>query len=90
MYKVAKLIFKPRVKSEEEILDKIDAILSMLYKNGQILDNWIVESRDKCYIANVITTDDDSLDSKYYNGYILKEVENFEILPITLAQIIMC
>ena len=34
MYKVAKLIFKPRVKSEEEILDKIDAILSMLYKNG--------------------------------------------------------
>ena len=79
MYKVAKLIFKPRVKSEEEILDKIDAILSMLYKNGQILDNWIVESRDKCYIANVITTDDDSLDSKYYNGYILKEVENFEI-----------
>ena len=79
MYKVAKLIFKPRVKSEEEILDKIDAILSMLYKNGQILDNWIVESRDKCYIANVITTDDDSLDSKYYNGYIIKEVENFEI-----------
>ena len=79
MYKVAKIIFRPRAKSNGEILDQMDAILSMLYQNGQILDHWIVESRDQCYVANVITTDDDSLDPKYYNRYILKEIENFDI-----------
>ena len=79
MYKVARLTFKPKIKSDEEALDKIDAILFMLYKNGQILNDWIVESRDPYYIANVVTTDDDSLDSKYDNRYILKAIGNFDI-----------
>jgi len=79
MYKVARIKFKPLIKGEAEILDKIDAILSMLYKNGQILDEWIVESRDQCYIANVVTTDDDSLDGKYSNSYIHKEIKNFDV-----------
>jgi len=79
MYKVAKIIFKPKITDEEEISENICDILSMLYQNGQILNEWIVEKQELQYIANVITTDDDSLDSKYYNCYILKKLDYFDI-----------
>ena len=51
----------------------------MLYKNGQIIDEWIVEQHDQNYVANVVTTDDDSLSPEYYNQYILKEIDCFDI-----------
>ena len=46
----------------------------MLYKNGQILKDWIVEEYDNYYEVRVITTDDDSLNEKYYNKYIKKKL----------------
>ena len=79
MYKIAKIYFKPIIKDRDIALDKIDDILGMLIKNGQILDECIVEDHNDHYIANVITTDDDSLDTKYFNQYIKNEVKNFEI-----------
>ena len=75
MYKIAKIYFKPIIKDRDIALDKIDDILGMLIKNGQILDECIVEDHNDHYIANVITTDDDSLDTKYFNQYIKKEVK---------------
>ena len=69
MYKIAKIDFKPIINDRDIALDKIDDILWMLIKNGQILDECIVEKHNDHYIANVITTDDDSLDTKYFNQY---------------------
>ena len=78
MYKIARITFKPISEGLENIPDRIDEILSMLYKNGQIID-WIIEDHSPIFIATVNTTDDDSLDAKYYNQYIRKELADFEI-----------
>ena len=51
----------------------------MLYKNGQILYDYIVESQDQGYIASVVTTDDDSLDSKYFNRYIRNKIKDLDV-----------
>ena len=75
MYKIAKIDFKPIIKDRDIALDKIDDILGMLIKNGQILDECNVEDHNDHYIANVITTDDDSLDTKYFNQYIKNEIK---------------
>jgi len=79
MYKVARITFKPLTENDEEIPEKICDILSMLYKNGQILYDWIVEKHIDKYIATVTTTDCDSLNIKYYNKYILKKICDFDI-----------
>lgn len=79
MYKIAKITFKPLKRGAEDILDSIENIISMLHKNGQIVEGWIVEKYDQIYVANVVTTDDDSLNAEYYNQYILKEITNFDI-----------
>ena len=80
MYKIAKMTFKPRTKENiKDTAEKIDSFLYMLYQNGQIIKEWIIEPRDEYYIASIITTDDDSLDSKYYNSYIRKELVNFDV-----------
>ena len=79
MYKIAKLTVKSNISEKERQLDSLENLLYMLYKNGQILDNWIVEDYNEYYEVRVTTTDDDSLDGKYYNEYILKEIVNFEI-----------
>lgn len=79
MYKIARITFRPLKEDIEDILDTIDDILQMLYQNGQILQERLVEKHDKNYVANVVTTDNDSLNSEYYNQYILKEIQNFDI-----------
>lgn len=80
MYKIARMTFKPLITEDsKDIADRINSLLHMLYLNGQIIEEWIVETRDEYFIANIITTDDDSLDNKYYNDYIRKELVNFEI-----------
>lgn len=79
MYKIAKITFTPKMGITEDIPEKIDGILWMLHQNGQIIDEWIIEKHNSSYIANVVTTDDDSLDKKYFNQYILKEIASFEI-----------
>lgn len=79
IYKIAKIVFKSKRTDLQNAIEEIDEILSMLYKNGQIIGSYSVEKCDLNYIANVITTDDDSLDGKYFNSYILKAIENFDI-----------
>ena len=78
MYKIAKMTFKPSVAGLEGVPDKVDEILGMLHKNGQILD-WIIEDHAPSYVATVSTTDDDSLDEKYFNQYIRSAISDFEI-----------
>lgn len=70
MYKIAELTIRPQYGIKEEQLENTDQFLGMLYKNGQILDGYTVEDRGDVFIARVVTTDDDSLDSKYFNVYI--------------------
>ena len=41
MYKIAKLIFKSIIENKEDQKYSLDNLLSMLYKNGQILKDWI-------------------------------------------------
>lgn len=77
MYKIAKMTFKPSVAGLEGVQDKVDEILGMLHKNGQILD-WIIEDHAPVYVARVTTTDDDSLDERYYNQYICGAIADFE------------
>ena len=80
MYKIARLTFKPLIEeSKNSIAEKIENILHMMYLNGQIIKEWIVETHDEFYISTTITTDDDSLDSKYYNSYIRKKIADFDI-----------
>lgn len=78
MYKIAKITFKPRITDKDSIFYSLDNVLSLLFKNGQILD-YIVEDHDTYFVANVTTTDDDSLDEKYFNEYIKTELQNFSI-----------
>lgn len=80
MYKIAKMTFKPLIEeNRRDISDRVDGLLHMLYLNGQIINEWIIETREDLFVASIITTDGDSLDSKYHNGYIRKELANFEI-----------
>lgn len=83
MYKVAKIIVISKIINFDEKIQHLENLLFMLYKNGQILNNWIIEEYENYLEVRVTTTDDDSLDSKYYNKYILKELENFT-LDITI------
>ena len=83
MYKIAKINFKPKsecpVEVLEQILEHIYNILVVMKLNGQIIDEGIVEKNNETYIATVVTTDDDSLDIKYFNEYVLERTENFDI-----------
>ena len=79
MYKIARIKFTPTEEITEKTHEKVDGILWMLHQNGQIIDGWIVEKRNSSYVATVVTTDDDSLDDKYFNRYIRKEITSFEI-----------
>ena len=79
MYKVAKLIISSYSKNEKISADDIDNLFSMLYKNGQILNNWIIEKYEDRFEARVTTTDDDSLDSKYFNSYIANQIKRFKV-----------
>ena len=83
MYKVAKIKVLSKIIDKEDSVIHLDCLLSMLYKNGQILNNWIIEEYQDYLEVRVTTTDDDSLNSKYFNKYILKELENFT-LDITI------
>ena len=80
MYKIAKMTFKPITEEgRKDTVEKINHLLHLLYLNGQMIGDRIIEAYDECYVARVITTDDDSLDCRYYNSYILQELANFEI-----------
>ena len=83
MYKVAKIKVTSKITDKRNKAIHLDYLLSMLYKNGQILNNWIIEEYVDYLEVRVTTTDDDSLNSKFFNKYILKELENFT-LDITI------
>ncbi len=84
MYKIARIKIFIKNQIVDNPIDLVEDFLSMLYKNGQILINYIVEEHYGFYIASVTTSDDDSLDEKYFNKYIkemLAKVEfSYEII----------
>lgn len=85
MYKIAKIKFIPKTEKMEGISQKIDDILGMLCKNGQIIEGWIIEKTNSNYIANVITADNDSLDKKYFNKFLINELTNFNIETVIVG-----
>jgi len=78
MYKIAKIYIKSKIDDTEEFIDDAFEFLGMLYKNGQILYDYIVESYSDHLVANVTITDVDALNSKYFNSYILDILNNLE------------
>ena len=78
MYKIARIKIIPNNIGNEDFGDLTVDFLSMLYKNGQILSEYIVENHTTYYLATVTTTDDDSLDSKYFNQYIKMVLEKID------------
>ena len=79
LYKVAKITLVPRLdESETEVAERIDNLLSALYMNGQIIESILEYHGDK-YVATVVTTDDDSLESKYNNAYVQENLEGLEL-----------
>jgi predicted nucleic acid-binding Zn ribbon protein len=84
MYKIARIKILIKNQPVDNPIDLVEDFLAMLYKNGQILINYIVEKHYGFYIATVTTSDDDSLDEKYFNKYIediLEKVEfSYEII----------
>ena len=78
MYKIARLnmIIKNQIKDNP--IELVEELLAMLYKNGQILNDYIVEKHEGFYIASVTTSDNDSLEDKYFNGYIRKALEKIK------------
>jgi hypothetical protein len=50
-------------------IEHLENLLTMLYRNGQILNNWIIEEYEN-YLEVRATTTDDLLEPKYYNKYI--------------------
>ena len=78
MYKVAEITFRPLMELKDPA-DKVDDVLYDLYKNGQILKDYIVEAKDNGeYVATVTTTDDDSLEEKYQNAKLYRAFDDFD------------
>ena len=90
MYKVAKIKLIPLLEDKEESMNSLSDFLGCLLKNGQILDEYVVEDHDSYYIVTVTTTDDDSLNECYYNDYIKKEIKNFEVSYEIIANDAFC
>ncbi|MDE7212951.1 MAG: Zn-ribbon-containing protein, partial [Anaeroplasmataceae bacterium] len=90
MYKVAKIKFIPLLEDKEASIDSLGNLMGCLYKNGQILEEYVVEDHDSYYIATVTTTDDNSLNECYYNEYIQKEIKNFEVSYEIIADDAFC
>ena len=83
MYKVAKMTLELKTVKVSKIED-IDWLLTIMYRNGLILDNYIVKEKDGELFAYVTTTDDDSLNEKHYNSYVKKELKRVEIKKIEI------
>lgn len=83
MYKIAELKLIPLTSDKKEGLENTEKLLTSLSNNGQILYGYMLEDHEDHYIARVVTTDDDSLDEKYYNEYVKRDIENIE-LSITI------
>lgn len=75
-----KLIFKPieTVNSDEETRDLLWDYLASLYKNGQILHDYLLFKRDTLYQAFVTLADDDALNEKSNNSYASNYLEKIK------------
>ncbi len=78
MYKIAKLTINTSI-CKDKVPFLLEDLFCTLYMNGQILDNWIIEDHNDHYEARVTTTDDHSLDEKYYNQYVLDKLKDFQM-----------
>ena len=86
MYKIAKLTFKPKFENKDKSVELIDDILWMLYQNGQITSaECSIEDYSEYFVATVTTTDDDSLEQKYFNEYIKNSLASFDFKAEIIA-----
>ena len=63
MYKIAKIKIESTNINKEEELDDIEWLFTMYYRNGQVLENYLIEDYIDHYIVTITITDDDALDS---------------------------
>lgn len=77
MYKIIKLIIKLKNKNSHEQM--IYDFLELLYRNGQILKEYMLYKDNDFYIAIVNTNDLNSFDKNNFNLYINQMLEDIEI-----------
>lgn len=75
-----KITFFPiiAIEDEEETVSLLWDYLGCLYKNGQILKDFLLVKSESTYIATVTLPEDNSLDNKYNNTYVLKYLDELE------------
>jgi len=77
-----KITFTPKtnIDDHEAITDLLWDYLGCLYKNGQILKDYLLTQNDDSYMAFITPSDDDALDENHNSVYVseyLTELKNF-------------
>ena len=85
MYKIAKITIESKCNNKYEELDDIEWLFTMYYRNGQVLENYLIEEYDNHYIVTITLTDDDSLDEKYNNKYVKDQLNKVKITNIEIV-----
>lgn len=85
MYKIAKIKIESTNINKEEELDDIEWLFAMYYRNGQVLENYLIEDYIDHYIVTITITDDDALDSKYNNKYVNDQLKKVKISNIQIT-----
>ena len=88
MYKITKLKFNSNFISKEDEIEEIEWLLTMYYRNGQVLENYLIEDHIDFYIVTVTIVDDDSLDEKYNNKYVTNQLNNLKYVSLSNIEII--
>jgi len=72
-----KITFTPKapIEDETDLRDLLWSYLGCLYKNGQILKDYMLIKTAECYTAFVTLPEDGALDEKYNNVYISDYLE---------------
>jgi len=76
------------IADEEDAIQRLWDYFRVLYKNGQILDNYEVIRADTGFMAFVTMTADDALDEKYGNVYVRDYLERVEQIFVVSSEIL--
>ncbi len=85
MYEIAKIKIESTNINKEEELDDIEWLFTMYYRNGQVLENYLIEDYIDHYIVTITITDDDALDEKYNNKYVKEQLKKVKISNVEIV-----
>lgn len=82
MMNTVKITFSPKtfINDEEEVLNLFWSYLATLYRNGQILENFLLLRNNDQYISFATLPEDDALDEKYNSRYTTEDLDKIKAL----------